>query len=54
MRRFLPELELSSRLEIEIGTGSVQLANARRPLLDENFDRFCVAQCGAAASVSMR
>src|SRR5512143_3267105 len=31
VRRFLPELELSSWLEIEISPGSVQLANTPRP-----------------------
>lgn len=49
VRRFLPELELSSRLEIEIGTGSVELANTRRPFLDKDFNRFCVAQCSTGS-----
>jgi hypothetical protein len=47
VRRFLPELEFSSWLEIEISPGSVQLANARWAFLDKNFYRLCIAQCGA-------
>ena len=44
MRRFLAELEVSARLEVEVRAGSLQLAHAGRTFLDQHLDRFGVAE----------
>jgi hypothetical protein len=47
MRRFTTELEVSTRLQIELRTCSCQLTNTRGTLLDEDLDSFCVSEGGA-------
>ena len=44
VRGFAPELELSARVEVELGARRLQLAHARGTLLDEHLDRGGVAQ----------
>jgi hypothetical protein len=49
MSRFLSELELPSRLEIEHRAGCHQLADARGTLFDENFYCFRIAESRAGS-----
>jgi hypothetical protein len=44
VRRFPAELEFSARLEVEVGSGSVQLTDSCRAFLDQYFDRFRIAK----------
>jgi hypothetical protein len=46
MRSLPAELEGSAWLEIEVGAGGVELANARRTFLDQHLDRRGITQGG--------
>ena len=47
MRCFPSELELPVRSQVESGTRSLQLADPRRPFLDQDLDRGSIAKRGA-------
>ena len=47
MRRFAAQREFASRLEVESRASGLKLSYARRPFLDQDLDRFCVAERGS-------